>query len=252
MGKVLDYPYFNNGIMLHPDTNEIMCRVSARRMDWYLERGLAERVGDKTIKLLFKPAGFGRTDDYFLQSFENKCVVCGTEENLNMHHIFPDCYRKHLSKQIGRRAGYDMVLVCDHHHHEYEKTSWPIKVKIGNKYGVPMCGQGGRRNTKEMEVYSAASALLRYGAQIPEPKKEELRAKVAAYSGIETPSLDDCKDTLAEIDSRTKTGQTYGEMVASKIENLHEFIVFWRNHFIEVMNPQHMPPNWDINKCVVN
>lgn len=66
------------------------------------------------------------------------------------------------------------------------------------------------------------------------------------------PSLDVCKFVLKEIDSRTKTGQTYGEMLASKIEDLHEFMVFWRKHFIETMNPQHMPPNWDINKCAIS
>lgn len=252
MGKVLNYPYFNNGIMLHPDTNEMMCRVSARRMNWYLKRGLAEKIDDKTIRLLFVPQGHGQTDDYFLQVFENKCVVCGITENLNMHHIFPNCYRKYFAKRIGCKAGHDMVLMCDPHHQEYEKASWPIKLQLGKKYNVPMCGQGGRRNEKEREVYSAASALLRYGHRIPEHKKAEIWAVVKTYLDISSPSLKDCKDILKEIDSRTKTGQSYGEMLAARIENLHEFMVFWRKHFVETMKPQHMPPNWDINKCLID
>ena len=38
-----------------------------------------------------------------------------------------------------------------------------------------------------------------------------------------------------------------GEMVVKKLENIKEFIVDWRRHFVETMDPKFLPEKWSIN-----
>ena len=42
----------------------------------------------------------------------------------------------------------------------------------------------------------------------------------------------------------------FGSIVVSKISNLNEFALRWRNHFVKVMNPKYLPKLWDINKKI--
>ena len=85
---------YDNCTMYGPD-NEWMCACDHKKMNWYLDRNLAEKLSDNTFKLTFKPEGKGHATEsaYFAEKRVNCCVICGTEADLTKHHIVPYCYR---------------------------------------------------------------------------------------------------------------------------------------------------------------
>jgi hypothetical protein len=75
-----------------------MCRVrfyqryltKRKKLNWYLDRNLAEKLDDCSIRLIFQPNGVGHVnpdEEYYLEDRDNICVVCGTSSDLTLHHV---------------------------------------------------------------------------------------------------------------------------------------------------------------------
>jgi len=58
MRAVLSGQHYSNIKMLSPE-GVVMCRLSERRANWYLDRGLAKLEADNAIRLNFTPNGLG-------------------------------------------------------------------------------------------------------------------------------------------------------------------------------------------------
>lgn len=76
-----------------------MCELlNFRKAEWYLEKGLAERMPGEpySIKLLFEPSGrAGEKNEgrYYTQLKQNCCVVCGIDNSYLRHKVVPREYR---------------------------------------------------------------------------------------------------------------------------------------------------------------
>lgn len=111
-------PHYDNSIMLSCE-GEPMTTISDDKVEWYLVRGLATRVSypgyAKAIRLTFK-AKANSNDAADLIKMENRCVVCGTDQSLSLHHVLPYSVKRHYpleEKQFTRRL---CVLLCEEHH----------------------------------------------------------------------------------------------------------------------------------------
>ena len=63
---------------------ELLCYCDTKKVAWYLERGIAEKVGEEppTIRLLFEHKNADQQaglDGFYSQSKTNQCVVCGED-----------------------------------------------------------------------------------------------------------------------------------------------------------------------------
>lgn len=184
MSQVKATPIYGNWKMLGPAGN-LMCRCDDKRANWYLRRGLAEDLGDNTIKLKFEPDGPGNADaPFLLEEKQNVCVVCGSTDGLNRHHIVPYQYRKHMPLRQKAHTSYDVIPICLDHHHEYEELAQVFANQLGLEYDAPfnplMKLTPEQAQTRKMLM--AARVLLKE-TNVPLERRLELRARLVSYLG---------------------------------------------------------------------
>lgn len=242
-------PIYDNCLAVDLKGNSLF-GCDRRKMEWYLSRNLAEKISDDPpkIRLLFETAGPGHIGDpFFLEKRQNRCVVCGTNRKLTRHHILPHCYRRFLPRELDRYGSYDVMALCVDHHHEYEEVAKDYRKVLARDYAAPVNGVGGRACHATGRAVRAALALIRHGNDIPTEKKEWLQQRVIAFFG-EMPSI----DVLNRLIDRNRTPvKTHSEIVVGQLgdyDKIGEFVIRWRKHFVETMNPKFLPDHWDVER----
>ena len=120
---------YSNILMMAPN-GEQLCRVSARRAKWYVDKGIAVLEGNK-LTLKFEPNGYAVGDEaFYVGEKENLCVVCGDEDSLTKHHIVPTCFRRHFPAEYKSHLSHDVLLVCEACHEAYEYHAYQKKTVI--------------------------------------------------------------------------------------------------------------------------
>jgi len=237
-----DRRIYGNYQVLSPD-GLLMFRCNEKKAKWYLNRNLADIHDDKIIKLNFTPNGLGNYHkNYGLVEMENKCVVCGTENYLTRHHIVPFCYRKHFPLDIKSHNFHDIVLLCVDCHVNYENKAWELKGKIANEYNVPINGIF-KRDHELVRIKKINSCLLDSN-NIPKSRVKLLSQQIKEHFGIKRLT----KKKILEIHNLKVDYylKTQAELVVEKIDNINNFIILWRKHFIENNNCNFLPKNWSV------
>jgi len=224
-----------------------MCRMGKKRVDWYVERGLAKVVSldPHTIQLLFEPNGLGNyNDEYYLAEKDNACVVCGSQDELTKHHALPRCFRKHFPSCLKRYDSHDVLLVCRPCHEDYEVHATELKKKLVGCTNITAMEEG---DVAHIRAIKAAKTLLRYGDSIPDDSALRLMLRIEEYAG-------DFSDEIVQKLSEEKFGGYHSADVwkeaVSNIKDYNEFTRMWREHFVEVMQPKHLPEHWDISRQI--
>lgn len=178
---------YDNTKILNPD-GSVLCFTEAKRARFYLNKNLAEKISDDplVIKLTFTPKGPGsQRCSYLLEPRENKCVVCGSVEDLTRHHVVPHCYRKHFPENMKSHQSYDILAVCFPCHNKYEKHADKLKKELAGKYGVVVEHGLNKRERAYESAISAARTLIKYGEDVPSTRKEVLISRVKEIFGDE-------------------------------------------------------------------
>ena len=223
---------------------KVMCVCSKRKQDWYLSRGLARIVPEKeqTFQLLFVPQGSGQTHSFYLQPQANRCVCCGSTENLTKHHLVPYCYRQHMPKVLKNSSSYDILPLCVECHTKYETQAHALKVELAKPYA-------GERQAKLPSVTKAKilNTLLHYRQFIPAEKQTLLLNKLGSELGYSV-TLEQALELALEPQHKPAPQDILfaQSILMHKISSgtIKEFIVSWRQHFLKTMNPQFMPDKW--------
>ena len=227
----------------------LMCRIHSRRAEWYLTRGLAEVTEGEfdnplAIKLNFKPNGLGNHNDpYFTEPIENRCVVCGSEKELTRHHCVPYCFRRYFPAHYKDHLYHDVLTVCVDCHNRYEKVAQEVKMTL-----VPMIGR--HTATEEAEeiwhAWTAAKTLSLYRDNMPQDRIDDLTDRIS--KAYDCP-VDEAIIALIAQDRTIVEKKQLWKMFVDNLgeENLEEFIISWREHFVNTMNPQYMSPHWSID-----
>lgn len=95
----------------------LLCHCDSRKAQWYLAKGLADRVSDNplTIQLRFEHKTGDQeqgTNDFYTESKENRCVGCGRPDGFSRYRIIPSCYRRHFPVALKSHRSHDVVLLC--------------------------------------------------------------------------------------------------------------------------------------------
>ncbi len=232
------------------DQGVLMFRTSTDRVDWYLERSLAKKVDENTIQLLFKPNGPGHAGDlFYLAERENKCVVCGTLEELTRHHVVPYSYRRHMPDEYKDHNHHDIVPLCIPCHLDYNVFERQFMNVVAQRRGLGHYAQVVPQPiVLKRKARSAANTLLKHSNEIPEPRRKEMEDLIILYLG-RAPTTDDLNNLVRMRIPYVPGRNIYQEVVASLDKDDYQaFAEAWRQFFVDKMKPLHMPTDWDVKR----
>jgi exonuclease 3'-5' domain-containing protein 2 len=246
---------YGNCKLLAPN-GTLLCRCNREKADWYTSRNLAEVEQEEphTVRLNFEPKGMGHSNEpYYLAEKENRCVVCGAENDLTSHHCVPLCFRRWLPQELKKFSSHDVLVVCVSCHKKYEARAWELKSRLFFEANGKKLGEWNREKRREFAAISAAHTLIHFGAKVPPDGVKRLLDRVVEYLGREPLDLDllnlSAKRRQRSRENRKSCnlGVVMGKSVIDKTTNLYQFMKIWRQHFVMTMNPQYLPKYWDIN-----
>lgn len=248
---------YGNCLIMDPDGVKL-ARVAKNKVIWYLQNGLAELVSQEPyweIKLSFYPSDemTDVEDPYLTSAKESKCVVCGVIEDLTFHHVVPYCYRRYFPKEFKKHSSYDILILCEKHHAEYEVEANKFKIKIFQDFAVDQKVETPELITA-LNIGRMCKTLLSNWDAIPEFRREKLLTRIRLNLNLPSVQKEDLAQlsqmyALCNIWKTVDTRKPYRELV-SKIKDLDQFCFMWRKHFIDILKPQHMSPLWNINKSI--
>lgn len=241
-----DKEIYQNFVILHPDTGEKMCYCDEKKINWYLKRGLAKRIDEKTIQLLFTPAGKGNI--HLSKAFEtnrsNVCVVCGTDKNLTKHHVVPYQYRKHFPLVYKSNNHFDILAVCVAHHEEYEREADRLNLLLNKECGI--CTKGNMLVGAEVDAFKIRkliNALIANSQDIPATRRDIMLKKIGAFFNVGNVDMKSLPSLSMHLTQEVPKLVPAALIVANS-KDVNAFIVRWRRHFLETMKPQFMTSGW--------
>lgn len=249
-----DSMIFHNGIIQAPDGVNLS-RCGKDKLQWYLSRNLADLVADDppTIRLRFEPSGRSGLDDpLLLMGKPNICVVCGCDQNLTRHHIVPYSFIRHMKLEYKMDVIRDIFPLCRPCHNIYEKKSWVKREEFAKQYEIPIGGIESEEMSKYRKAAGAAVALLKYRAKIPAERQEYLFNVVRDFTKKQEITEDDLKGISRHKVKKRSDYVNFSKFIADNIKDYNEFAKDWRVHFVETMQPKHMPDVWTVDRKTKN
>ena len=271
-GKNLD---FENWKVYHPDGNH-MFTCGGKKARWYLERDLAIEIGPFEIQFTFEPNGHGFADnEEFGRSVrEALCVVSGGQDDLQRHHIVPYCYRSHFPEMYKSKNHHDVVLINHDLHADYEVEATKFKDELAMRYGVKKISECNKAYSKAIRDFnrsntialSRLNAIFRGYGKISTETIYEYLKYVADNVDIDYGFLKKCNyiqlmklklilqkkytDEIEMFKRRHSRFYDHGWHLVKKLdtdEKILEFVILWREHFLDTMDPKYMPEGWSVN-----
>jgi hypothetical protein len=238
---------YSNCSIYHPN-GDLMCHCALKKMNWYLKKGLAEKISENSIRLLFEPGGDGHSGDkYYLEQRENQCVVCGTKENLTKHHVVPHQYRKNMPEEHKSHTHFDVLCVCVTCHEDYEKEATKLNRKLADDLGLDFHRPAGEDDLHARKVAGYISSLRMHGDKIPEERIAIMLDIIGEYFEREV-TLADIEELVIELDGFSTEIYSPGKYILNAwIESgrsILDFKVLWRRHFLDTTSPKYMSKYW--------
>lgn len=247
MTHSLQKPLYENYVLIAPD-GQILCRCNKKKAFWYLDRNLGELIETNLVRLRFEPKGRGHAGDpFFMGERSNWCVVCGTQEDQTRHHVCPYCFRKHFPDYAKNHNSFDVVPLCVLCHDRYERHAMELKKSLAAQYSVPLQGIVSEDDKTLVAMKRKASALLHHHDRMSAEKIERLSEALKSYLNKDSIAHDDLEELLAKKHNKGPL-KSFGECLVEKVEDLDEFIIMWRKHFIATMEPKFMPQHWFVDR----
>jgi len=260
----------DNWKVFHPNGKH-MFTTSKRKADWYLKKNAAVEVGLNEIQLIKLPKGEGFADNeiFGLLPRVNRCVVCGSPDNLQRHHVVPYHYRKFMPIDYKSRNHHDVVLICRKHHEEYEMIAKSYKTLIARKYDVGTIEELNNayistvveRLRRKFKISKLLTTIVDGFNKLPTSKVDVIAIELSSMLKFNV--LDKSFDELDLIRSKVNKSIAkekrevinvddyyHGKAVINQFKSHEDFEIFikgWRTHFVETMKPEFMPEGWSID-----
>lgn len=251
-------PMYHNIVMVDPD-GEVLSTVSQRKANWYIKKGLGQWTGYCRLQLNFvpnQPQSEPSPNHVYNQSIKhNQCVVCGDHQHYMRHYIVPYAYRSLLPRRFKEHLAHDVVLLCAECQVRAEKAVHARRRQLedGLRHD-PATAQAHLTDSERYKVRNAGLALLRWRDKLPSVKIDEYQAFLRQWFGLE-----DLTDThyqdAANVDYRVAnplyiSGPDLVRASLTSGDAMGDFVRDWRCHFVEHMQPQHLPKGWSIDSPV--
>ena len=236
----------------------LMFLTSNKRINWYLERNIAEIIEDngdyKSIRLSFEPHGLGHNgDEFYLNERNNVCVVCGSEnhEKLTKHHVVPYVYRKFFPLELKDRSSYDILIICEDCHHKYETEANRFKYDISKIYGVPTVNECCKYGIDISRARALANGIITHREKVSFEKLVGMYINFTKLTGL-VPTDRNLKKyrNNKKLNNPNQESLLHGKLVVEKITDFQKFAEMWREHFLKNSKPKFIPEKWTIDKPI--
>ncbi len=239
MGEfVSSKPHYENILMLSKD-GERLCTINSKRKNYYLKRGLANELKDyndpifsDVIQLTFKNKMNDCIKDYNLIYKESLCVICGTKEDLSVHHVVPLFLKTHLAPELKEHSCQWVVLCCRSCHDEADSKNKELFMEWSLYW---------KDEIDKLHRLTEFSTINKYYSTIPIDKREGIlkRLKISSIEeGLEIAewAAKQLKIRSPELrrESALKMIDKYG------VTGIKQKC---RDNFLE-LNPQFLPDCW--------
>lgn len=253
-------PMYDN-IEMYAPNGELLCTIATKKANWYVRKELANwMVESKSIQLFFEPKAKSPSPNVYNQSHKkNICVVCGDSNKFMRHYVVPYCYRTLFPAKYKTHMPHDIVILCpDCHLYCEQSTQRRQKALEASLRKNPETARPSFPDKHLYNIRSAALALSNHRSKLPPPKIEVYEGLVREHYGLgaSDPLPDDLLGAATTIEI-TVPNPNYipgPEIVVSQLantaESLEEFILGWREHFLETMQPRFLQKGWDIDSAV--
>lgn len=180
-------PVYENCRILAPD-GEMLCFCDYKKMNWYLERDLAEIIiqNPPTFKLKFEPNSRGCIDegnvkyDFYTVDRRNRCVICGFDKNYMRFYIIPLIYRQYLPNFLKSHKSHDVLLLCFSCHEKSNKLYDIKKKELAEQYKCPInCLSEEQMIYKQLlKVKNSAEIMLKNLKDLPLERKNYIGGEI--------------------------------------------------------------------------
>ena len=243
----------------------------------------------KCIRLLFEHNGSsndpsGREQGssssealYLRTAKRNVCVSCGSGGHIIRHYIVPYSYRSLMPPEYKSHMSHDIVILCPNCHLDCERHS---KKRMNRLEDEVRRRENISRSSPVVEdpylghVRSCAIALMKWKETMPNDQVIRYEKVVRNYlmcacvkrdEGV-TPWNDGggmTELTKSQLQKACNVNHRVNnpnfvsgsEIVVRSLGGdaklLGQFIVDWRKHFVNTVNPRHMPTGWCVDNPVV-
>jgi exonuclease 3'-5' domain-containing protein 2 len=208
------------------------------------------------VRLNFEPSGraVGEVGEYYRSIKENRCVVCGKDENLIRKNVVPREYRKFFPNVMKDKTSHDILLLCINCHQRSNIADLKMRQILQTKCDAPLNGDVSEEDltaTKELKNQQRIARALFKGEKIPEPRKEELRILLQKSFPNQEITEEFLRNLLSkEAQNSNPNTTSHGEIVVQQFketEGLVHLEKLWRQHFLDCMQPKFMPQLWNVN-----
>ena len=281
-------PIYDSCKMLAPDGQQL-CFCDFKKMTWYLERNLAKLISNDppVFKLIFEPNARGCVDEnlkssnFYIESRTNCCVICGKTENYLRFHVIPILYRSCFPENLKSHKSHDVVLLCLSCHERARKVYEQKKEEISKRYNVPLnVMSDGKNNYLKLIQFIKKCKVIKKNKNKNLPEIAETKLKKNLKETFDTliensqefknfveknkiicNKEDDIDDNFLNIfcdkfivdDKNIPEGKKnlHGKLVIEKVKDLKEFIMEWRQFFLDSFQPKFLPKEWSVKHEIV-
>lgn len=248
-------PLYDNCYLEAPD-GVLLCTIDKRKAEWYIKKGLGIEICNEPlrVRLNFEPAGRsnGEVGEYYTTEKENRCVVCGKENELIRKNVVPHEYRKFFPNVMKDKTSHDILLLCTHCHHHSNISDLKIRRMLAEKCNAPIYQLPD--NDDELKhfriIQKSARALVKSSNSIPEARKIELMKVMQDAYPKQIINDDFLQQILKKKEPESCIRSPHGQLVVDFYKENGGIILLeklFRQHFLDSMNPKFMPKLWNVN-----
>lgn len=271
---------YENCKVFGPD-GQLLALTNNKRVARYLKHGAgvlldvapgepaAIKLFEVPETLLLQPES-EELQQFYLSNLDNACVVCNATASFRRFHVIPHAFRRHFPNWYFSHRGHDSLLMCEPCHLQAEKHTEKLVKQIFEEHGLDDEQAAHKRRLQQRKTltvvdaddqpeqvaaYNAARILLRARDKMPPSKREECMEVLRKCLQIEgeVPQAD-IEKAAAMFEPKPRGQATqYGVVVGRLVQAgtsgalLPAFCRRFREHFLQTMQPRHLPPHWTVD-----
>ena len=228
-------PFHYENVRIEDKQGAILGFISSKRSQWYLKRGLATAAPNNGIVLNFEPKGRSEAGLHeLIGPRQNKCVVCGTAENLTRHHLVPYAVRRHMPLCWKSHNSYDVVPLCEEHHRKYTIAANALQHHIQRR----LAGENAGKQHPVVKALRIAKSMAIHGDKMPVDAymaRQVFIEQETGYRNLDKSTL----ELLGNLPHMNGAGFQQ-QLWKAMSQDMPGVIRMWCRHFYRTMHPQHM------------
>lgn len=227
--------HYHNILVLTQDKKKLST-IDQKRKKFYLKNDLAIENGEyedfpDSIILTFEP-DIQSEREYQITQKENRCVICGQEHDLELHHVVPYCIVRNLDDRYKHHRSHWCVLLCEEHHAQADKANRFFHDELQNALKIDL----------QCDHKNILNALHRLYVRDHWDKIPLERQKIL-LDKANLSNIDELKDYTPDSKNRINFVDTWIKEWVNGFDSIESMHEPFREAFMK-LNPQYLPKGY--------